>query len=64
MKTILLALGRRLGTGGVQVTIPAELLPIAGRPLIQRYVEYLSDSGRKDIAVVLRDEPERFSTFL
>ena len=64
MKTVLLALGRRLGSGGASVSIPAELLPIAGRPLIQRCVESLSDSDRKDIAIVLRADPERFSTFL
>ena len=64
MKTILLALGRRIGVDGATVTIPAELLPVAGRPLVQRFVERLSDSGRKEIAVVLRADPERFSSFL
>ena len=64
MKTILLALGRRIGVDGAAVTIPAELLPVAGRPLVQRSVERLSDSGRKEIAVVLRADPERFSSFL
>ena len=64
MKTILLALGRRISVDGTAVTIPAELLPVAGRPLVQRFVERLSDSGRKEIVVVLHADPERFSSFL
>ena len=64
MNTILLAPGRKLSIDGISASIPAELIPVAGRPLIQRFVEYLSDSGRKEIAVVLQGDPERFSELL
>jgi len=64
MSTILLAPGRMLGINGISVSIPAELIPVAGRPLIQRFVEFLSDSGRKEIAVVLQRDLERFSELL
>lgn len=64
MSVILLALGRVLGSGGTRISIPAELIPVAGRPLIQRIVEALADSGKRNIGIVLKDDPERFSSFL
>lgn len=64
MTTILLALGRTARAGGVAPSVPTELLPLAGRPLLQRAVEGLADAGERDLVVVLQNQPERFSTLL
>jgi NDP-sugar pyrophosphorylase family protein len=64
MKACLLAHGRRLGIDDQYLSVPAEFLPIAGRPLIQRYIEALADAGATELLIILRDEAERFTTFL
>ncbi len=64
MKAIIIAVGRHLETGGVILPTLAEFLPVAGRPVIQRAVELLSDKGYRDLRFLLREEPERFRAVL
>ncbi len=64
MKAVIIAVGRRLETGGVILPTLAEFLPIAGRPVIQRMVELLADKGYKNLRFLLREEPERFRAVL
>jgi NDP-sugar pyrophosphorylase family protein len=64
MKACLLAHGRRIGIDDRHLSLPAEFLPIAGRPLIQRYIEALADAGTTELLIILRDDAERFTAYL
>lgn len=64
MKAIILAAG--LGTRLMPLTksIPKPLLPLNGKPLIQRNIEWLRSNGIKEIAINLHHLPEKIKTFL
>ncbi len=52
MRGTLIAMGRPLSLGGLLLAETAEILPVVGRPMIQRYVELFADAGCEELTVV------------
>ncbi len=64
MKAVILAGGRGTRLGNLTQSIPKPMMPVAGKPIIRRIIDTLSDSGIKEIIVVVGYEKDVIIDYL
>jgi len=64
MEKILICPGERSAVGFLSQTVPLVVTPILGQPLLAYWMEWLANSGAKEVLVLATDRPESVRSVL